>query len=147
MPKKRVAQGGGIIVYGQYVVLRRNKQGKWIFPKGHVDAGETVAQTAIREAEEETGLLVELIEEAGSVKFKTDDEKVDVEYFVLRALGPGPRWEKHRNVDTFLVPWEQVAARLSFGSLRRLWDAVQDRVLALTTPSAAISSPPQSAAH
>src|SRR5436309_1436649 len=58
MPKKKVIQGGGIIVYDDAVVLRRNKAGKWIFPKGHVDPGETTAQTALREAEEETGLLL-----------------------------------------------------------------------------------------
>ena len=131
MPKKKVLQAGGIIVYGEHVVLRRNKAAKWIFPKGHVEPGETTAQTAAREAEEETGLLVEVVEEAGSVKFKTEDEKVEVEYFILRALGPGPRWEKHRNVDTFMVPPEQVAAHLSFGNLRRLWEEVQPRVASL----------------
>jgi diadenosine hexaphosphate hydrolase (ATP-forming) len=132
MPKKKVMQGGGIIVYGEFVVLRRNKAGKWIFPKGHVDPGETTAQTAVREAEEETGLLVEVVEAAGSAKYRDDDEKVQVEYFILRALGPGPRWEQHRNVDTFLVPPEQVPAHLSFGNLRRVWAEVQGRIEALT---------------
>ena len=132
MPKKKVMQGGGIIVYGEFVVLRRNKAGKWIFPKGHVDPGETTAQAAVREAEEETGLLVEVVEPAGSAKYKDDDEKVRVEYFVLRALGPGSHWEQHRNVDAFLVPPEQVAAHLSFGNLRRVWAEVQGRIEALT---------------
>ena len=137
MAKKKVQQGGGIIAFGESVVLRRTKSGKWVFPKGHVEPGETTAQTAAREAEEETGLLVEVVEEAGSVKFKTEDEKVEVEYFILRALGPGPRWEKHRNVDTFLVPPEQVEAHLSYGNLRRLWDEVRERVFALTTAARA----------
>src|SRR5919198_1223161 len=132
MAKKVVLQGGGIIVYGEFVVLRRNKAGRWIFPKGHVDPGETTAQTAAREAEEETGLLVEVVEPAGSAKYKDDDEKVRVEYFILRALGPGPHWDQHRNVDAFLVPPEQVAAHLSFGNLRRVWAEVQGRIEALT---------------
>src|SRR5256885_6215325 len=128
MPKKQVLQGGGIIVYGDHVVLRRNKRGKWMFPKGHVDPGETTAQTACREAEEETGLLVELVEALQSAKYKDDGERVTVEYYLLRATGPGPRWERHQNVDTFLIPHDQVAAHLSFGHLRRLWDSIQDRV-------------------
>jgi len=136
MPKKKVQQGGGIVVYGESVVLRRNKLGKWLFPKGHVDFGESTLQTAIREAEEETGLLVEVVEQVGSVKYKDDDEKVEVEYFILRGLGPGPRWEQHRNVDAFLVPPEQVAAHLSFGNLRHLWDEVKDRVEALAAAAA-----------
>ena len=137
MAKKKVQQGGGIIAFGEPVVLRRTKSGKWVFPKGHVEPGETTVQTALREAEEETGLKVELVAPAGSVKFKTDDEKVEVEYFILRVLGPGPRWEKHRNVDTFLVPPEQVEAHLSYGNLRRLWDEVRERVFALTTAARA----------
>ena len=135
MPKKQVLQGGGIAVYGERVVLRRNKRGKWLFPKGHVDPGETTAQAALRETEEETGLLVELVDAAGSAGYKDDDEKVTVEYFLLRVTGPGPRWEKHRDADTFLVLPEQVAAHLSFGNLRRLWDQVQERVGELTAAS------------
>ena len=131
MPKKRVLQGGGIIVYDDRVVLRRNKRGKWIFPKGHIEPGETAAQTAKRESEEETGLLVDVVETAGSVRFKTPEEKIEVEYFILRASGPGPGWNKHENTDTFLVPFEQVAAHLSFGNLRRVWDEIQERVRAL----------------
>ena len=32
--------------------------GKWNLPAGHVDPGETVAQAAVREVQEETGLIV-----------------------------------------------------------------------------------------
>jgi hypothetical protein len=61
---------------------------------------------------------------------------VRVEYFLLRATGPGPTWSKHENVDTFLVPFEQVAAHLSFGNLRRVWEESQARVRTLLpTPS------------
>ena len=70
---------------------------------------------------------------AGSVKFRNDSTKLDVEYYILRALGPGPRWERHHNTDTFLVPPEQVAAHLSFGGLRRLWERVQPRVVELAS--------------
>lgn len=131
MPKKQVLQGGGIIVYGEHVVLRRTRGGKWIFPKGHVEPGETAAQAALRECEEETGLLVELVGPAGSATYKDNDEKVTVEYFILGALGPGPDWEQHRDADSFLIPPEQVAAHLSFGYLRRVWTTVQERVLGL----------------
>ena len=133
MPKKTVPQGGGIIVYGEHVVLRRSKMGKWIFPKGHIDLGETAAQTAAREAEEETGLRVEVVDAIGSIRFKAKDEKVEVEYFILRAIGEGPYWVKHRDIDTFLVPPEQVAAHLSFSNLRELWEQVHERVLTLTS--------------
>ena len=40
-----------------YVVLLRHRfGGHWSFPKGHVEAGESERQTALREVREETGL-------------------------------------------------------------------------------------------
>lgn len=38
-------------------------------PKGHIDPGETPAQTAVREVREETGLLGKPIEKLGDVKY------------------------------------------------------------------------------
>lgn len=56
----------GVIPYRQngderefLVLLQTN--GCWSFPKGHMDAGETEAQTALRELFEETGLTAKLI--------------------------------------------------------------------------------------
>jgi 8-oxo-dGTP pyrophosphatase MutT (NUDIX family) len=36
--------------------LITNRRGRWIFPKGFIDPGETVEQTALKEAWEEAGL-------------------------------------------------------------------------------------------
>ncbi len=40
------------------VLLVQHKPGHWSFPKGHVEAGETDRQAAIREVEEETGVRI-----------------------------------------------------------------------------------------
>ena len=39
----------------------RESDGHWSFPKGHVEAGETDEETALREIREETGLDVRLV--------------------------------------------------------------------------------------
>jgi len=46
----------------QMLVLRHKKGGHWSFPKGHVELGETEAQTALREVREETGLSIQLLD-------------------------------------------------------------------------------------
>lgn len=46
----------------RWLLLRATKHGEWGFPKGHVDAGETLVQTALRECAEECGIaLVEIL--------------------------------------------------------------------------------------
>lgn len=44
----------------EYLILLQ-KGGSWSFPKGHMEAGETEAQTALRELFEETGLRAKLL--------------------------------------------------------------------------------------
>ena len=45
---------------GKILLTKREDFEVWCLPGGHVDAGESMAQAAIREAKEETGLDVEL---------------------------------------------------------------------------------------
>jgi 8-oxo-dGTP pyrophosphatase MutT (NUDIX family) len=50
----------GIVVGRRGTVLHRHKRlGIWMQPGGHIDAGETPAEAALREATEELGLAVE----------------------------------------------------------------------------------------
>lgn len=55
----------GTVVRGPlgFLVLKRSiepAQGRWTFPGGYVDRGETLEEAAVREAEEETGVRVQL---------------------------------------------------------------------------------------
>lgn len=61
--------------------------GHWSFPKGHVEAGETEAQTAEREIKEETGLDVIIdttFRKTVTYSPKKDTQK-DVVYFIAKA--------------------------------------------------------------
>ena len=42
----------------QWLLLRSRKHGEWGFPKGHLEAGESLAQGALRECAEECGIAV-----------------------------------------------------------------------------------------
>ena len=46
---------------GIVLILRKNDPRAWALPGGFVDYGETLEETAVREAQEETGLKVEAI--------------------------------------------------------------------------------------
>jgi diadenosine hexaphosphate hydrolase (ATP-forming) len=60
--------GAVVIADGGWVVLRRG--GEWVFPKGHIEAGETPVETAIREVHEEAGLQIEVIAPLGTTRYE-----------------------------------------------------------------------------
>src|SRR4051812_46767375 len=64
----------GIVIEkdGGVVLIQRKHaphQGRWVLPSGYIEADESAEEAAIREAEEETGLKVEIIEMAGVNSF------------------------------------------------------------------------------
>ena len=66
----------------------------WIFPKGHIEPGETAEVAASRELEEEAGVSGELVGLVGSLDFQSGDELVTVEYFLIKFTHDVPRTEK-----------------------------------------------------
>jgi ADP-ribose pyrophosphatase YjhB (NUDIX family) len=60
---------------GELLLIRRADNDLWALPGGGHDIGERIAETAVREVEEETGILVEV---EGLVGLYTDPEHVMV---------------------------------------------------------------------
>ncbi len=63
--KRNYEKSCGAVVFRKVpdleVLMVRQNQGHWCFPKGHVKDGESEAATAVREVNEETGLKIHLI--------------------------------------------------------------------------------------
>ena len=83
----------GAIVFRKYhgntelLLIKHVVGGHWSFPKGHMEAGETERETALREIKEETGIDVDLVtdfREVVSYSPKRDTMK-DVIYFIGKA--------------------------------------------------------------
>jgi 8-oxo-dGTP pyrophosphatase MutT (NUDIX family) len=91
-----VPQAGGIVVRRDgdrlSVLLVRAKKDPslWIFPKGHIEPGETAMQTALRETREEAGIEGDVLGAVGEpLEFQSGKEIVSVQYFAIR-----PRTER-----------------------------------------------------
>lgn len=64
-PKKvkavREYTAGGVVFRhageGIEILMIQDPKGRWTIPKGHVEKGESLEQTAVREVQEETGLV------------------------------------------------------------------------------------------
>lgn len=110
-----------------YLLVRAaSPAGEWIFPKGHIeprgDRLETPEETAIREVQEETGVLAEVSAPLGQMNFQKDDEAVCAEMFLMRYVTDGQPAETR---ETQWVPFERARELLAYEDARTLLDRAQ----------------------
>ena len=90
----------------------------WQLPKGTPDAGETREQTARREAEEETGLQVEIDEFIESIDywFAADGVRYHktVYFYLMSATGGDVSLHDHEFDTALWVPVEEALETLSY---------------------------------
>ena len=60
---------GGVVVFGNTILLLRKFNGDWVLPKGRVEKDEDTRVTAIREVLEESGVKAEIIKYIGMVHY------------------------------------------------------------------------------
>jgi 8-oxo-dGTP pyrophosphatase MutT (NUDIX family) len=121
-----ILQAGGVVLMGSLAVLRRTARGEYIFPKGHLEPGETPEQAAVREVAEETGLEAEILSDVGEISFLHGGEEHRVRLFLMRAIRRLPEWEEHSGRDAIAVPTDRVRELLSFEDYRRVWDRAEE---------------------
>jgi len=91
----------GCVVVGQNQVLLVSRPdlavGRWGFPKGHAEAGETLEQVAARETREETGYQVEIIRRLSDVTYEDSEtgEQVRLALFLAKAVKEVGGGEEH----------------------------------------------------
>lgn len=104
----------------QVLLIQHVNGGHWAFPKGHVEQGETEAETARREIREETGLRVALDTGFRSMTTYCPDRETtkDVVYFMAVPQD-----------DTLSLQREEVrnAGWYSFGEAAKTVTYVNDR--------------------
>ena len=116
------------------LIGRLDRRGRllWSLPKGHVEAGETAADTAVREVQEETGILGRVIATLGTIDFwfVADGRRVHktVHHFLLLAEGGLDSLElSDADIEVTEVAWvplPEVGGRLAYADERRLVDKV-----------------------
>jgi 8-oxo-dGTP diphosphatase len=122
---------GGIVVRSgpggpQVALVHRPARDDWTFPKGHLEAGETAAEAARREVEEETALSCRLVRAVGRSRYLDHRGRWKVvDYWLMEV--EGGEFDPNHEVDE--LRWFDLAeapSRLTYEADRRLLDGLDD---------------------
>jgi len=122
MGKRRYEAAGGVVIHeGAMLLLDRPAHGEIRLPKGHIEAGESAVDAALRETEEESGYAdLEVVADLGSqvVEFSyKGDDVVRTEHFFLMRLHSDRQAPRSVQDDS---------------QFRPIWLPVEDALLQLT---------------
>lgn len=103
----------------EVLLVHRPRYDDWSFPKGKMEAGETWAETALREVEEETGIQVTLGDFAGSFSYLVQRRVKVVLFWNMRirevALREASAFVANDEVDQLKwLPVDQALATLQY---------------------------------
>jgi bis(5'-nucleosidyl)-tetraphosphatase len=127
-----IAQAGGIAFRGTgrdlsvLLVTSKKQKGFWIFPKGHIESGETPAEAGVRETQEEAGVTGDLLGPIGApLEYDWNGKRYSVQYFLIRVTAESPATDGR---DIAWLPFEEALQRLSFDDTSRLLREAQSRM-------------------
>ena len=114
--------------------------GTWALPKGVIDAGESAAESALREVAEETGVRGRLLDKLGDIRYvyTWEGERVFkvVSFYLVRysrgRLGDVPAEHRHEVAEVRWLPLTEASKLLSYKGEREM----AERALASLTDEA-----------
>ncbi len=104
---------GGVI---RYLLIKNRRSSNWSFPKGHIEDGESLEETAIREVKEEAGINIDIIPGFMSKSRYTVQNKIQktVHIFVASTKDEQTRIQYEEIEDYIWLPFESAQKHLKF---------------------------------
>jgi len=104
------AAGGVVVRDGQIAVVHRPRYDDWSLPKGKLDAGESFEDAALREVQEETGLVCSLAEELAPTEYRDRKDRPKIVRYWRMDMVEDPGFEPNDEVDElrWMTPAEAV---------------------------------------
>ncbi len=122
----------GIILFRQgqrklFYLLLKQHQGHWSFPKGHVEKGERLIDTATRELKEEAGIkkidfLKKKILLRDKYSFSNGKSKVNkiVDYYVAESLTDKVKIDGNEILSFKWLAYDKSYERLTFAKSKKI---------------------------
>lgn len=103
-----------------YLVISSSTGIHWVLPKGHIDPGELPEVAALRELEEETGVVGEIVQPLSIQTYAMPSGNVVVQYYLVRMTGSKTPTEGRE------LRWEDKEAALKLLSFIEAQNALKD---------------------
>ena len=107
----------------RHYVLVREKNGSYGLPKGHVEEGETLAETALREVREETNVTAVLDAETPVMVDEYPIAGGDIKrvsWFIAHYEDQTPVADRTQVLGVLVQPVETAVRTLTYGSTREI---------------------------
>lgn len=112
-----VIHAAGVILWRdgpEVALIHRPRYDDWSFPKGKVDKGEHVLRTAVRETEEETGIVPRLGRRLPTITYPIGERTKQIDYWAARPAAESG-FTPNDEVDRLVwLPAEEAEDRLSY---------------------------------
>jgi 8-oxo-dGTP diphosphatase len=113
-----------VIHENKILLTQREDFETWILPSGGVEEDESIAQAAIRETKEETGLEVELTRLVGVYSRLSNMAPVHAILFAAKPIGGEIKCQEGETIAVEWFAFDQIPNPLSVGQKKRIEDAI-----------------------
>jgi len=114
-----------IIKENHVLLTKRDDFHVWCLPSGGVDSGESVAEAALREAYEETGLKIELTRVVGIYSRIGAIPDIHAVHFSAIPIAGQLRTQEGETIEVRYFPIDELPSQIIPGHKRRILDTFQ----------------------
>jgi 8-oxo-dGTP pyrophosphatase MutT (NUDIX family) len=115
-----------------YLVVSSSDGLNWVLPKGHIDPGETAEIAALRELEEEAGVVGEIVTGLSARRFIKAGKEAEVQFFLVREKGAT------ESIENRIIRWEEEAAALQLLTFAEAREALSEGVAKMNEDSTSV---------
>jgi 8-oxo-dGTP pyrophosphatase MutT (NUDIX family) len=133
----RATSAGGVVHRSaegvtEILLVHRRRPVLWALPKGTPNAGETLAETALREVREETGVQVEIEDPLGEIIYFFVRDRIrfrkTVHFFLMRPVGGSIDEHDHEFDEVRWTAMDEALRLMNYATEREVVERAADRL-------------------